>query len=154
MHSTLFIGIDPGQSGGIAAIGISGYETIPMPETRKQAFDYLHKITFPAQRTVAVVEKVASRPGQGVASMFKFGKGYGELLGILTALHCEILEPTPQAWKKIMLAGTDKGKDASIQVAENLFPDINFVLPMCRKAHDGMCEAILLAEYGRRVCKS
>lgn len=153
MHSTLFIGIDPGQSGGIAAIGSAGYEIVPMPETRKQAFDYLNQVTFEAKRTVAVVEKVASRPGQGVASMFKFGKGYGELLGILTALHCEILEPTPQAWKKIMLAGTDKGKDASIQVCENLFPNVQLVLPRCRKPHDGMAEALLLAEYGRRVTR-
>jgi len=151
MNSTLFIGIDPGQSGGIAAIGSAGYEVIPMPETRKQSYDYLFNLTFAAQRTIATIECVHSMPKQGVSSTFKFGKGYGELLGILTALHCEIIEPTPQAWKKIMLTGTDKGKSASIQVAENLFPDVRLVLPRCRKAHDGMAEAMLLAEYGRRV---
>jgi crossover junction endodeoxyribonuclease RuvC len=90
-------------------------------------------------------------PKQGVASTFKFGKGYGEVLGITTALHFEIHEPTPQAWKKAMLTGTDKSKDASIQVAENLFPTVSLVLPRCRKAHDGMAEALLMAEYIRRM---
>jgi hypothetical protein len=122
-----------------------------MPATRKQLYDYLYKIGFSYQRRVAAIEAVHSMPKQGVASTFKFGKGYGEVLGIATALLFEIHEPSPQLWKKVMLAGTDKSKDASIQVAENLFPTVSLVLPRCRKPHDGMAEALLLAEYIRRL---
>jgi len=155
-NSELFIGIDPGQAGGIAFICTGGggfYSAIPMPETRLQLYTVL-KMWADGYGNglpiMAIIESVHSMPKQGVASTFKFGKGYGEVLGICTALGFKILEPTPQAWKKIMLAGTDKGKDASIQVAENLFPQVQLVQPRCRKAHDGAAEAILLAEYGRR----
>lgn len=150
---TLFIGIDPGMAGGVAALDHTGgvIGCVPMPATRKQLYDYLYKIGFSYQRRVAAIEAVHSMPKQGVASTFKFGKGYGEVLGICTALQFEIHEPPPQSWKKAVLAGTDKSKDASIQVAENLFPSVNLVLPRCRKAHDGMAEALLMAEYIRRL---
>ncbi len=145
----IVIGIDPGINGGVAwyIVGLEEYGCIPMPATRKQLYDELNK--FSDYTMTAVVEKIASRPGQGVASMFKFGKGVGEILGILTALGAEIHEPTPQAWKKVVLAGTDKSKNAAIQVAENLYPNINLVLPRCRKPHDGMADAVCLMHYGR-----
>jgi len=150
----IYIGIDPGKKGGVAYLCNQKYETYPMPETRKQLFDLLNEMTSDVNHSVrAIVESVHAMPGQGVTSMFTFGKGCGEVLGILTALGAEIYEPTPQAWKKVMLAGTDKGKDASIQVAENIFPDIQLVPKGCRKPNDGMAEAILLAEYGRRTLK-
>ena len=151
----IFIGIDPGKKGGVAFIlPESGlYDAYPMPETRKQLFAMLSSIVGPSRNVVAAVESVHSMPKQGVASTFTFGKGVGEVLGILTAIGAQIHEPTPQAWKKAMLAGTDKSKDASIQVAENLFSNINLVPKGCRKPNDGMAEALLLAEYIRRQMK-
>lgn len=153
MSDVLILGIDPGKQGGIAWIRGNEYGAVKMPLTRHEVYSHLSEITFqPCQKLVAVVEAVHSMPKQGVASTFKFGKGYGEVLGMLTAIGAQIHEPTPQAWKKEMLAGTDKGKDASIQRAENLFPNINLVAPGCRIPSDGMAEALLLAEYGRRTC--
>jgi len=147
----MYIGIDPGQKGGVAFLWDDGnYSSHPMPATRNQLCKLLRDEVQGA-KIKAVVESVHAMPGQGVTSMFKFGKGCGEILGILTALGAEIHEPTPQAWKKIVLAGTDKSKDAAIQVAENLFPDIQLIPKGCRKPHDGMAEALLMAEYGRRT---
>jgi Holliday junction resolvasome RuvABC endonuclease subunit len=148
---SFFVGIDPGQAGGIAVIDEHGklYDHVPMPDTRKGMSDLLRNLE--GRNVVAVVESVHSMPKQGVASTFKFGKGYGTLLGICTALDFKLLEPTPQAWKKAMLVGTDKSKNASIQVCENLFPTAILVQPRCRKPHDGVAEAILLAEYGRKT---
>lgn len=147
----LIIGVDPGMKGGVAFYcTISGqYGSYIMPDTRRQLFNLLQDLKTTYGIIRGVVEKVASRPGQGVASMFKFGKGYGEILGILTALNAEIIEPTPQAWKKLVLAGTDKSKDAAIQVAENLYPEISLVPKGCRKPHDGMADAVCLMHYGR-----
>ena len=151
-NTMTYIGIDPGMSGGIAIIqGIPPNEhvdVIPMPETCQQVFQYLNPLVKPV---TVCIEAVGSMPKQGVASTFKFGKGYGELLGICTALQFKIINPRPQAWKKVMLAGTDKSKAASIQRAEHLFPGVNLILPRCRKAHDGLAEALLLSEYGRRT---
>lgn len=147
----LVVGIDPGQKGGIAYYcDISGeYGAFPMPATRRQLYESLYNLTSEFGVTTAIVESVHSMPGQGVSSTFKFGKGVGEILGICTALSFIIHEPTPQAWKKEVLAGTDKSKAAAIQVAENLYPEINLVPKGCRKPHDGMADAVCLMQWGR-----
>ena len=127
-----------------------------MPATRNQVYKLLQEIKakYLEEDTLgsihAAVELVHSMPKQGVASTFTFGKGCGEVLGVLTALEAVIHEPTPQAWKKVMMAGTDKSKDAAIQVAENLFPEIQLIPKGCRVPNDGMAEALLLAEWCRR----
>lgn len=151
--SNVYIGVDPGKKGGIAFIhpATGEYGAYPMPETRNQVYKLLQELKTRYPGTVhAAVELVHSMPKQGVASMFTFGKGCGEVLGILTALEAVIYEPTPQAWKKVMMTGTDKSKDAAIQVAENLFPDIQLIPKGCRVPNDGMAEALLLAEWCRR----
>ena len=152
----LFIGVDPGKKGGIAFIhpGLDCYGAYPMPETRNQVYKLLQELKTKYDATlIAAVELVHSMPKQGVASTFTFGKGCGEVLGVLTALDAVIHEPTPQAWKKVMMVGTDKSKDAAIQVAENLFPDIQLVPKGCRVPNDGMAEALLLAEWCCRQYK-
>ncbi|KAB0668962.1 Holliday junction endonuclease [Oryzomonas sagensis] len=148
----IILGIDPGIKGGVAWCWDNGesVKSHPMPATRKQLYQLLRD-NLAGAKLKAVVESVHSMPKQGVASTFKFGKGYGEVLGILTALGAEIIEPTPQAWKKVVLAGTDKSKDAAIQVAENLYPEINLVPKGCRKPHDGMADAVCLMHYGRTL---
>lgn len=147
----MIIGIDPGQKGGVAFCWNGGedYDAHVMPQTRRQLYNLIWEHIHGFSSVKAVVESVHSMPGQGVSSTFKFGKGCGEILGILTALGAEIIEPTPQAWKKVVLAGTDKSKDAAIQVAENLYPDIQLVPKGCRKPHDGMADAVCLMHYGR-----
>lgn len=152
-NNHLYIGVDPGKKGGIAFIHpeLDCYGACPMPETRNQVYKLLQelKTKYPGT-THAAIELVHSMPKQGVASTFTFGKGCGEVLGVLTALEAVIYEPTPQAWKKVILTGTDKSKDAAIQVAENLFPDIQLIPKGCRVPNDGMAEALLLAEWCRR----
>lgn len=155
-NDILFIGVDPGKKGGIAFIHpkLDCYNAYPMPETRNQVYKLLQELKRRYAGTIhAAVELVHSMPKQGVASTFTFGKGCGEVLGVLTALNAVIYEPTPQAWKKIMMAGTDKSKDASIQVVENLFPEIQLVPKGRRVPNDGMAEALLLAEWCRRQYK-
>ena len=55
-----------------------------------------------------------------------------------------------------MFRGLPKGKtkDLSRQKAKQLFPKEDFRrTPKCKKAHDGMCDALCLAEYIRRLVK-
>ena len=148
----LIMGIDPGIKGGVAwyCTVEKIYDCVPMPATRVQLANLIKNLRVDYGVIKAAVESVHSMPGQGVSSTFKFGKGCGEILGILAALNCEILEPTPQAWKKVVLAGTAKDKDAAIQVAENLYPDINLVPKGCRKPSDGMADAVCIMHWLRQ----
>ena len=93
---------------------------------------------------------LAFDPGQGVASMFKFGMGYGALLGVAAGLSIPVELTTPQRWKGKVLHGTAKDKSAAVAYCRRAFPSVQLVLPRCRNPHDGMADALCLLEYGRR----
>ena len=98
----------------------------------------------------AVVEKVGARPGQGVTSMFNFGRSAGYIEGVLSALGIPYQLIPPATWKKeFSLIGKDK--QASIVTCHKLFPDVDLKRSnRCRTDSDGKAEALLLAEYARR----
>jgi crossover junction endodeoxyribonuclease RuvC len=156
--SQTFIGIDPGLDGAIATIGPLAVRTQKTPifsgERRQMNLPECGRILSDLTEqgpVFAVIEKVGAMPKQGVSSTFSFGKGYGQWLGMLAAYRIAYQEVTPQAWKKALLEGTDKSKTASINRAASLFPGISFIPEGCRTPHDGMAEALLIAEYGRRM---
>ncbi len=143
----IYIGIDPGKSGAMACIGDNGDVTvIPFDEARY--LGHLKVLAYPPCQAKAVVEHVSARPGQGVTSMFNFGKGFGWLLGVLDACGIPYELVHPQKWKK-EYSVTDK--NSSIAVCKRLFPEVP-LLPTsrCKKDNDGMAEALLMAEYARR----
>lgn len=141
----LYIGIDPGVSGGIAFIPESEEPwVIKMPETDadlREAFqigiDY---------QPFAMLERVHSMPGQGVASSFTFGEGYGKLQMVLTCCGIPYDRVTPQKWQKFMDCMTKGNKNVSKARAQSLFPNI--------KVTHAIADALLIAEYLRRThCK-
>ena len=91
-----YIGIDPGQKGGIAVLGDTKYTVYPYSD------DWMKEIAemFKNSQVFAVVEKVGAMPGQGVTSMFNFGKSFGYILGVLEANKIPYQLVPPQTWKK------------------------------------------------------
>lgn len=143
----LYIGIDPGKNGGIAYIdtkdNISGTE----PYSDKALIDLCDFSRN--DNVICCLEKVGAMPGQGVVSMFNFGQSVGYIKGVLEALRIPYQEITPQKWKKEFGLTSDKAKSA--EVCRKLFPDTDLLAtPRSRKPHDGMAEALLMAEYARR----
>ena len=146
---TLFIGIDPGKSGGIAYVdteqGFAGTE----PYSDKALIDLCSQASHGRQEVICCLEKVGAMPGQGVVSMFSFGQSVGYIKGVLEAFRIPYQEITPQKWKREFGLTSDKAKSA--EVCGRLFPDVSLLAtPRCKKAHDGMAEALLMAEYARR----
>lgn len=136
------IGIDPGQSGGIAILyDAGGILVSKMPETERDIFDLLFE-RDQASPTV-FLESVHSMPGQGVSSSFKFGRAYGFLRGIITALKYPLHDVTPQKWQKALSCLTGGDKNVSKQRAQQLFPQL--------KITHATADALLIAEYGRLV---
>lgn len=118
---------------------------VPFDETA-----YLAELqTVNPKKAIVCLEHVSAMPGQGVTSMFTFGQGFGWIQGVLTTLRIPFELVRPQRWKKEF--GVTGDKNTSIAVCKRLFPGIN-LLPSarCRKEHDGMAEALLMAEYARR----
>ena len=146
----MIISIDPGLKGGICyGSSPENLQVMPMPliagEINALAIAQLLREIKPG---LAIVEKVHSMPGQGVSSTFKFGKGYGLVLGILGALAVPIELTTPQAWKKLVLAGTNKDKNAAIVYCSMRYPKVSLIPKGCRVPHDGIADAICLWSFG------
>ena len=143
----MIIGIDVGQKGGICCMSYSGIQLVPYSD---EALNNLATwCSLQDEHTIAYVEQVHAMPNQGVTSMFNFGKSFGYILGVLDSCNIETKLVSPQKWKKEFNLDSDKQK--SIDTAKKLFPDVNlFRTNRCTKEHDGMAEALLIAEYGRR----
>ena len=100
---------------------------------------------------LVVLENVHSMPKQGVASSFSFGQGLGMWQGIIAALGLPLEMPSPQRWKKEMLADQGKEKSAARYKAMQLFPSI--ATQLSRVKDDGRAEALLMAAYAQRLRK-
>ncbi len=140
--ANLYLGLDPGQSGGIGIIGGTD-RAHAWPETEHETAQLLEEIIFKARTAVAVIELVHSMPRQGVASSFKFGRHYGFLRGLLVALKIPFLEVTPQKWQKEMGCLTHGDKNVSKARAQQLFPNQRFT--------HATADAMLLAVYCSRL---
>lgn len=156
-----YLGIDPGLTGAIALIGEDGtvclLNDLPVLEVTRNK-----KVKHEPDRSemvkmmtevdsfkpvYAAIEKVNAMPEQGVTSVFTFGMGYGIWLGILASFYFPVDLVHPARWKKVMMDGMGKEKDASRIRAGQLFPTADLHL----KKHHGRADALLIAEYRRRL---
>ena len=153
----IFAGIDPGKKGALAAFCsfhgehdgvISAYRTERCFMAGKQ---YRPSAMRDALREIGAefvtIEKVGAMPGQGVVSMFSFGRGAGLWEGLVCGLDISYLLVHPATWHKELLKDMAKGKHSSIVAAERLFPQFTAK----HKADEAIAEALLIAEFGRRV---
>ena len=151
-----YIGVDPGKPprGGLALVkeGLA-VEYEPMPGTVKGIKSWLEFVNYRAfsekDQVVMVIEKAQVFPGNGAVGMFNYGKHYGAFEALAVALDIPYHEVNQGVWKKAM--GLTKEKALSIVLCERLFPTVNLLFPRCTKKSDHVAEAILLAEYGRRL---
>lgn len=155
----MVLGIDPGKKGGYCLMqrGEGVVDVMRMQLTGKdlsiQALvDYIWKAkseTGPKGKLLVVIEKVHSMPAMSSQSVFTFGEGYGKLKGVCEAMKIPYELVTPQAWKKEVLAGTDKTKEAAIAWVKGRYPSVDLGKGG-RTDSDGIADAVCIAEYGMR----
>lgn len=163
------IGIDPGLDGGIAFIG-EGIITARVTPTvvsstskagsKKRDFDMVAMAVLLQRYPVELIAIERVQAGafstlggrvQGVTSIFSFGRGYGIWLGMLAALNLPYEIVSPQTWKAAILGGTAKDKAAAAAFARGRFPGLSLkATARCTKDHDGICDAVCIAEFARR----
>lgn len=142
----MIIGIDPGASGGIVFLTTEGsvITATKLDGTETDVASNLRSSIIGSEtRPFAFLESVHSMPKQGVASSFKFGQSFGFLRGCLISLEIPFELVTPQAWQKAMGCLTKGDKNVSKAAAQRLFPK--------EKVTHAIADALLIAEYGRRV---
>jgi len=150
------IGMDPGLSGGLAAVTPEGLQlrTMPVYEADKRCFiderEVVRWLTDHAlQGALVFIEAVHAMPKQGVTSMFTFGTGWGQLRGICAGLGLPYELVRPQEWQRAMLSGQPPGSE--YLVASRLWPLAEWrASERAKKPHSGLVDAALIAEFGRR----
>ena len=150
------LGIDPGLSGAIALYtpetrALVIYDTPTFTLTRgakakrePDATELARIIDASGPISHAFVEQVNAMPGQGVSSVFAFGKVYGLALGIVAANFIPLTLVAPLKWKRALSVPADK--DGARARASQLLPE--HAALWSRAKDDGRAEAALIAYYG------
>lgn len=149
----LTIGIDPGLTGGIAAIDPDGAldlcTDLPVMRIGKLAWidgGELQSLLINTTRgrpARAIVERAQAMPKMAVSAVFNYGVGFGSVLSILQALRIGINFASPGKWKGEM--GLTREKAISVNKARLLYPDAELTLVK----HHGRAEALLLAHWDK-----
>lgn len=152
----LIVGIDPGKEGGYVELDELG--TVLCTLELEPGLDRLcNRLSVPTHVFVERAQVMArddGRPKAGAVSSFNYGVGYGVICGILRALRLPHTMVRPADWTRMMHQGTTddgKPKSRSLQAAKRLFPHESWLVGKRSKPHDGLFEAALIAEYGRRT---
>ncbi len=158
----IITGADPGKNGALVTLfedGSTIVDRVPLfqppipkgkkstakkPDEREWARAWRLSLLF-TQPDVFVVERVGAWSGQGVNSIFSFGRSTGFMTALLMYSGAPIHPADPNVWKaKVGLAGLPKS--ASIVRARELIPSL--APHLTRAMDDGVAEAGLLAYYG------
>lgn len=163
------IGIDPGVTGAIALVDVSGarprvldLRDMPVTMTTKSngrvrrrvdpaaLILALRDMTKGRKRgaVTAYVEDVHASPGMGVVSAFTFGHTAGVIEAALAACGVTVQLCSPSSWKRALAVPADKAASMA-RATELLGEDAAAHWP--RKMDHNRAEAACLALYGARV---
>lgn len=159
MTKGLYVGVDPGKNGAVVIIDCQAQivDKSPMFVDLGGELDPVAYYNFLSKNSNHIshvfVEKVNAMPGQGVTSMFSFGQAFMFSYVVPKLMKLPLTLVTPQSWQKVMHEGIDKtlaAKKRSLIAFNRLFPGLDLrKTERCKGPHDGMIDALLLANYGR-----
>lgn len=149
----IFIGIDPGISGAIAALGENSdvlyVADTPTVHSLKSALDNI--VSQIDYTPVAAIERVTAFPGQGVVSMFNFGFAAGAAHACLVCNAVPFVTVQPKTWQAGVIPKTKEQmqrKSISIDIAKERYK--NAAEYLTRKKDHGRADAMHLAAYARK----
>jgi len=166
-----YVGVDPGKKGAIVAIGekgIIGKWVIPLLGDDVDAQGVWNILAGLKENydLVLILEEVHSLFGMSAATNFSMGHTLGILLGIIVTSKIKLIRVNPKAWQKEIWQTSEiqykpmkpdqkkasiDTKLTSMKAAHRLFPDADFrATSRSKNDHDGICDSVCLAEYGRR----
>lgn len=159
----LYLGIDPGSTGAIAAIHRNRVTVFDIPLSEKPiggtVVDDDGLIALAAMLAdlgprLATLEQTWGIRGQGGASQYKFGDTAAAIRLALKSAGIRVVPASAMKWTTALRCGSDKMRH--VEMAKQLFPDDAALftprrgvvtLEQCK----GRADATLIAEYGRRV---
>lgn len=169
----LWIGIDPGKSGGIVGLDThSGFIKSIIPVIGDDVdIHALYAFFTPLKEKyncTLILEDVHSMFKMSAGSNFTFGFVCGAIEAIVIAHGFKLIKVPPKTWQKELWQNSDKQykplekgqknpsintKLTSLICAKRLFPAFDFRKSdsiRVKNDHDGIIDGCLIAEYGRR----
>ena len=145
MSASYTIGGDPGTKGGLAVLDGDGRFLIVEGFHPGMTLTEFRDVCRRAARrvspgTIAWVERVNSRPGEGHVGAFTFGHAYGWLEMGLAACDLEVRHVDSLIWQGRLECVSGGNKNVTKRRAQELFPDI--------KITHTIADALLIARYG------
>jgi len=146
MNIDVYVGIDPGKTGGIAWIdrGDTYAEKLTNMTERDiwMLIEGLNDRPENSANVFAMIEGVRSSPQMGVVSAFTFGRCCGGLRMALIASGIPFEEVAPGTWQRSLKCLSGGNKNVTKRRAQELFPNL--------KITHAIADALLIAEYNRR----
>ena len=161
--SNVIIGVDNGISGALAAISAHNGALIastemPIQKARKGNEIDVRELKRWLVNSAAGLENILcailEEPGgsKSAKAAMSMAGSFHAIRATLEICGIRWHRITPQKWQKEMLPGCKAGdtKPRALELAKRLWPDETFLAsPRCKKPHDGIVDAALLAEYAR-----
>jgi hypothetical protein len=158
----IHLGIDLGLDGAIARVehrGTTAIEDIPTFALRSKGMvkraiapvelmAVLRRLVEPGEKAIAIVEEVHTFPSgkNSPQSGGSLMETKGCVRAVLALAGIEAHWVDPQTWKA--LYGLNASKDASLEIARTLYPEVQQLLT--RKRDHNRAESLLLAHWGLR----
>lgn len=163
------VGIDPGKTGGVAVLedgavvalhradGPDGYWRTP-PKAEPSPADVLPLLHGLRAAGMVVIEAPAWFAGGGRSMSAgvsgRLGIEHGVWRGVLAALGIPYVVLTPQQWRaKLALPANRDPKLAVQSYVLAAYPGVALVPKGARKAHDGLADALAMAEVAWRMAR-
>lgn len=167
--SDIHLGVDSGLYGGLAALspiaGIQPISITPMPLMKVEGKPQMNVRalvqwvldTFPHGECHVWIEK-CPKHARSQAGMRSQGITYGRLLGIFEARFPHMIVHRVRCgrelagWQRSMLGSftAETSKTRALEVATELWPEMEWPRNRNEVVRDGIVDACLIAEFGRR----
>ena len=157
----MIYGIDPGVTGAISVMVNGDLLDVRDMPTREEGSGTVKRracaaglaaivrewrVQFGPDAELAVIERVAAMPQQGVASVFSLGHSAGVAESVMLALGVPVEMVTPASWKRA--AGIGAEKATARARATTTWPSM---AAQWQRAKDhGRAESALIAAHGYR----
>jgi hypothetical protein len=156
----LVLGIDPGQKGALVWLSENGftYELMPLdPDGRTDMFALMEMIATNPCNIIYVERAKAFQ--MGVSGAFNYGRDFQSIIAAIKLCGVSFILIDPHVWTKVLHADLDKRlkpKEKSLLALDRYFPKLKQNVPKgprSGKYHEGVVDALLIAEFGLRQSK-
>lgn len=157
-----YLGIDPGQTGAFVLMDESGsvlqVSVMPLgPDGQPDYMGIKGILKWYCRDSAMVYLERAMAMAMGSTHALTYGMGFAAIKIALLELGAPYTMVEPGKWQKIIFEGIDqrfKPKVRALIAIDRLFPEEKSKIPVsprAKKLHEGVVDALLIAEYGRRL---